>query len=88
MKEALGGTLARRRKERGWRRPRLWWWYVGGPTMTMIVYKFALLMGVNLHFSFDVESHAVDTNIIVVSINTSTKTHGLHAGKTADLTYA
>ncbi|KAK1261255.1 UDP-glucose 6-dehydrogenase 2 [Acorus gramineus] len=45
-------------------------------------------MGVNLHFSFDVESHAVDSNIIFISVNTPTKTHGLGAGKTADLTYA
>ncbi|KAK1314368.1 UDP-glucose 6-dehydrogenase 4 [Acorus calamus] len=50
--------------------------------------SFALAMEVNLHFSFDVESHAVDTNIFFVSVNTPTKTHGLGAGKTADLTYA
>ncbi|KAK1320008.1 UDP-glucose 6-dehydrogenase 4 [Acorus calamus] len=56
--------------------------------MTMIVYKSAPAIGVNLHFSFDVESHAVDTNIIFVSVNTPTKTHDLGAGKTTDLTYA
>ncbi|KAK1309518.1 UDP-glucose 6-dehydrogenase 2 [Acorus calamus] len=48
----------------------------------------APVMGVNLHFSFDVESHTVDTNIIFVSVNTPPKTHGLGAGKIADLTYA
>ncbi|KAK1266325.1 UDP-glucose 6-dehydrogenase 1 [Acorus gramineus] len=114
MKEALGGTPAQGRKERGWRRPRLVvasppTRYVGGPTMTMIAYKYPDIqlgtvttspslnphpitsstpaIGVNLHFSFDVESHAVNSNIIFVSVYTPTKTHGLGAGKTADLTY-
>ncbi|KAK1323157.1 UDP-glucose 6-dehydrogenase 4 [Acorus calamus] len=44
-------------------------------------------MGVNLHFSSYVESHVVGFNIIFISVNTPTKTHGLGASKTANLTY-
>ncbi|KAK1363459.1 UDP-glucose 6-dehydrogenase [Heracleum sosnowskyi] len=43
--------------------------------------------GKNLFFSFDVERHVSEADIIFVSVNTPTKTQGLGAGKAADLTY-
>jgi len=43
--------------------------------------------GKNLFFSTDVEKHVSEADIVFVSVNTPTKTHGLGAGKAADLTY-
>jgi UDPglucose 6-dehydrogenase len=43
--------------------------------------------GKNLFFSIDVEKHVAEADIVFVSVNTPTKTHGLGAGKAADLTY-
>ncbi|XP_028091359.1 UDP-glucose 6-dehydrogenase 1-like [Camellia sinensis] len=43
--------------------------------------------GKNLFFSTDVEKHVSEADIIFVFVNTPTKTHGLRAGKAADLTY-
>ncbi|XP_074586409.1 UDP-glucose 6-dehydrogenase 4-like [Curcuma longa] len=43
--------------------------------------------GKNLFFSTDVEKYIREADIIFVSVNTPTKTHGLGAGKAADLTY-
>ncbi|KAA8542532.1 hypothetical protein F0562_023684 [Nyssa sinensis] len=43
--------------------------------------------GKNLFFSFDVEKHVSEADIIFVSVNTPTKTLSLGAGKAADLTY-
>ncbi|KAK7368342.1 hypothetical protein VNO80_10367 [Phaseolus coccineus] len=43
--------------------------------------------GKNLFFSTEVEKHVSEADIVFVSVNTPTKTHGLGAGKAADLTY-
>ncbi|KAJ0495961.1 putative UDP-glucose 6-dehydrogenase [Helianthus annuus] len=43
--------------------------------------------GKNLFSSTDVEKHVCEADIVFVSVNTSTKTRGLGAGKAADLTY-
>ncbi|GMI68288.1 UDP-glucose dehydrogenase 2 [Hibiscus trionum] len=43
--------------------------------------------GKNLFFSTGVEKHVSEADIVFVSVNTPTKTQGLGAGKTADLTY-
>ncbi|XP_020221450.1 UDP-glucose 6-dehydrogenase 1 [Cajanus cajan] len=43
--------------------------------------------GKNLFFSTEVEKHVAEADIVFVSVNTPTKTHGLGAGKAADLTY-
>ncbi|XP_057951922.1 UDP-glucose 6-dehydrogenase 1-like [Malania oleifera] len=43
--------------------------------------------GKNLIFSIETEKHVAEADIIFVSVNTPTKTHGLGAGKAADLTY-
>lgn len=43
--------------------------------------------GRNLFFSTEVEKHVAEADIVFVSVNTPTKTHGLGAGKAADLTY-
>jgi UDPglucose 6-dehydrogenase len=43
--------------------------------------------GKNLFFSTDVEKNVAEADIVFVSVNTPTKTHGLGAGKAADLTY-
>lgn len=43
--------------------------------------------GRNLFFSTEVQKHVAEADIVFVSVNTPTKTHGLGAGKAADLTY-
>ncbi|PNW82295.1 hypothetical protein CHLRE_06g278185v5 [Chlamydomonas reinhardtii] len=43
--------------------------------------------GRNLFFSTDTKKHVGEADIIFVSVNTPTKTHGIGAGKAADLTY-
>jgi UDPglucose 6-dehydrogenase len=43
--------------------------------------------GVNLFFSTDVDAAIVESEIIFVSVNTPTKTHGVGAGRAADLKY-
>lgn len=43
--------------------------------------------GKNLFFSSEVEKNVAEADIVFVSVNTPTKTHGLGAGKAADLTY-
>ncbi|GIL68351.1 hypothetical protein Vafri_21559 [Volvox africanus] len=43
--------------------------------------------GRNLFFSTDTKKHVGEADIVFVSVNTPTKTHGIGAGKAADLTY-
>ena len=45
------------------------------------------VIGKNLFFSTDVDSHIEKADIIFVSVNTPTKTFGLGAGKAADLQF-
>lgn len=44
-------------------------------------------LGVNLHFSTDVDKAIRESEIIFVSVNTPTKTYGVGAGRAADLKY-
>lgn len=43
--------------------------------------------GKNLFFSTDIDSAIIESEIIFVSVNTPTKTHGVGAGRAADLKY-
>ncbi|KAG2434320.1 hypothetical protein HYH02_012342 [Chlamydomonas schloesseri] len=43
--------------------------------------------GRNLFFSTDTKKHVGEADIVFVSVNTPTKTHGIGAGRAADLTY-
>lgn len=41
----------------------------------------------NLHFSTDIDAHIRSADMIFISVNTPTKTHGMGAGRAADLRY-
>ncbi|KAG2422449.1 hypothetical protein HXX76_016019 [Chlamydomonas incerta] len=43
--------------------------------------------GRNLFFSTDTKKHVGEADVVFVSVNTPTKTHGIGAGRAADLTY-